>query len=163
MSPLIKLAGVCVVIERKKKVEGRHAPQAVGQLGSSSIKAPLNCYPLSLLSDLNDNWYFTWFSDKHELTQLTLQYPRNAFKFLETFVSEGPRSTPFRLLFLPQPVKNLKVDDVLPMPVDARAREMMERYELTADAVEPEFLMARRMDYGQYLVQSMPMYARMYA
>lgn len=163
MNPLKKLAGVCAVIELKKKVEGRHVPQAVGQLVSSSIKAPLNCYPLSLLTDLNDIWCFTWFSDKHELTQLTLQYPKNAFKFLETFVLGGPRSTPFRLPFLPQPVKNLRVDDFLPMPVDTRAEEMMERYELMADVVEPEFLMARRMEYGQQLVQSMPMYAHMYA
>ena len=39
----------------------------------------------------------------------------------------------------------------------------MERYELMADVVEPEFLMARRMEYAQHLVQSMPMYAHMYA
>lgn len=160
---LVTLAGVSVVIELKKKVEKSHVPQAVGQLVSCSIKAPLNCRPLSLLTDLNDHWHFAWFSDKHVWTHFTLKYPKNAFKFLETFVLEGPRSTPFRLPFLPQPVKNLKVDDFLPMPVDTRAEEMMERYELMADVVEPGFLMARRMEYGQHLVQSMPVYAHMYA
>lgn len=75
----------------------------------------------------------------------------------------SPRSTPFRLPFLPQLVKNLKVDDFLPMTVDTRAEEMMERYELITDVVEPEFPMARRMEYGLHLVQSMPVYAHMYA
>ncbi|EEY69586.1 Crinkler (CRN) family protein, partial [Phytophthora infestans T30-4] len=78
-NPLIKLAGVSLVIELKKKVEPGHVPQAIGQLVSCSMKAPLNCYPLSLLTDLNDHWHFSWFSDKHVLTQVTLKYPKNAF------------------------------------------------------------------------------------
>ncbi|EEY67520.1 Crinkler (CRN) family protein, partial [Phytophthora infestans T30-4] len=56
-NPLIKLAGVSLVIELKKKVEPGHVPQAIGQLVSCSMKAPLNCYPLSLLTDLNDHWH----------------------------------------------------------------------------------------------------------
>ena len=162
-NPLIKLAGVSMVIELKKKVEPGHVPQAVGQLVSCSMKAPLNCYPLSLLTDLNDHWHFSWFSDKHVLTQVTLQYPRNAFKFIEAAVLERTESRPFPLSFIPGPFKTIKVDDFLPQLDDGRAEEMMERYELMADVVEPEFLMARRMEYAQHLVQSMPMYAHMYA
>lgn len=86
MNPLITLAGVCIVIELKKKVEKAHVLQAVGQLVICSIKAPLNCYPLSLLTDLNDHWHFSWFSDKHVLTQVTLQYPKNAFDFIKAAV-----------------------------------------------------------------------------
>ncbi|EEY65423.1 crinkler (CRN) family protein [Phytophthora infestans T30-4] len=161
-NPLIKLAGVSLVIELKKKVEPGHVPQAIGQLVSCSMKAPLNCYPLSLLTDLNDHWHFSWFSDKHVLTQLTLRYPKNAFRFIEAAVLRRTESAPPPPSFMPGSFKTIKVDDFLPQPVDARAEEMMERYELMADVVEPEFLMARRMDYARQLVQSMPMYSYMY-
>ncbi|EEY55111.1 Crinkler (CRN) family protein [Phytophthora infestans T30-4] len=161
-NPLIKLAGVSLVIELKKKVEPGHVPQAIGQLVSCSMKAPLNCYPLSLLTDLNDHWHFSWFSDKHVLTQVTLKYPKNAFRFIEAAVLGRTDSAPPPPSFMPGSFKIIKVDDFLPQPVDARAEEMMERYELMADVVEPEFLMARRMDYARQLVQSMPMYSYMY-
>ncbi|KAK1943124.1 hypothetical protein P3T76_005761 [Phytophthora citrophthora] len=164
-NPLIRLAGVSLVIELKKKVEPCHVPQAIGQLVSCSIKAPLNCYPLSLLTDLNDNWHFSWFSDKGVLTQITLQYPKNAFKFIEAAVLKRTESAAAALppSFIPGPFKPIKVDDFLPQPDDGQAEEMMERYELMADVVEPEFLMARRMEYAQHMVQSMPMYSHMYA
>ncbi|EEY55109.1 crinkler (CRN) family protein, partial [Phytophthora infestans T30-4] len=161
-NPLIKLAGVSLVIELKKKVEPGHVPQAIGQLVSCSMKAPLNCYPLSLLTDLNDHWHFSWFSDKHVLTQLTLKYPKNAFRFIEAAVLRRTESAPPPPSFMPGSVKTIKVDDFLPQPGDARAEEMMERYELMADVVEPEFLMAKRADYARQLVQSMPMYSYMY-
>ncbi|OWY96453.1 Crinkler (CRN) [Phytophthora megakarya] len=162
-NPLIKLAGVSLVIELKRKVEPGHVPQAIGQLVSCSMKAPLNCYPLSLLTDLNDHWHFSWFSDKHVLTQVTLQYPKNAFRFIEAAVLRRTESAPLPPSFIPEPFKTIKVDDFLPQPDDDRAEEMMERYELMADVLEPEFLMARRMEYAQHVVQSMPMYAHMYA
>ncbi|GMF36587.1 unnamed protein product [Phytophthora lilii] len=127
------------------------------------MKAPLNCYPLSLLTDLNDHWHFSWFSDKHVLTQVTLQYPKNAFRFIEAAVLRRTESAPLPPSFIPGPFKTIKVDDFLPQPDDDRVEEMMERYELMADVVEPEFLMARRMEYAQHVVQSMPMYAHMYA
>jgi hypothetical protein len=162
VNPLITLADLCMVIELKNKVEKAHVPQAVGQLVSCSIKAPLNCYPLSLLTDLNDHWHFSWFSDKHVLTQVTLQYPKNAFEFIKAAVLNRTESPPLPPSFIPGAFKTIKVDDFLPHPVDARAEEMMERYELMADVVEPEFLIARRIEYGQHLVQSMPLYAHMY-
>lgn len=158
-NPLIRLAGVSMVIELKEKVEPSHVPQATGQLVSCSMKAPLNCYPLSLLTDLNDRWHFSWFSDKNILTEITLQHPKNAFRFIEATVLSRTESAPPLPSFIPEPFKTLKVDDFLPQPDDGHAEEMMERYELIADVVEPEFLMARRMEYGQHLVQSMPMYS----
>jgi hypothetical protein len=145
MNPLITLAGVCMVIELKKKVEKAHVPQAVGQLVSCSIKAPLNCYPLSLLTDLNDHWHFSWFSDKYILTQVTLQYPKNEFKFIEAAALAGTESAPLLPSFIPGPFQSIKVDDFLPHPGDSL-----------------EFLMARRIEYAQHLVQSMHMYAHMY-
>ncbi|KAF0710216.1 hypothetical protein As57867_005559, partial [Aphanomyces stellatus] len=50
---LIPMAGLCIVIELKKNVEKHHINQAIGQLMCASIKAPLGCYPMSLLTDLN--------------------------------------------------------------------------------------------------------------
>ncbi|KAI9905465.1 hypothetical protein PsorP6_014246 [Peronosclerospora sorghi] len=162
-NPLIMLAGISLVIELKKKVALEHLPQAIGQLVSCSMKAPNDCYPASLLTDLNDHWHFSWFSGKHELTQLTLQYPKNAFQFIEAAALNRTKSPPRPPSFIPGPITILKVDEFLPQPVDANAEEMMERYELMADVVEPEFLAARRMEYGQHMVQSMPMYAHMFA
>ncbi|EEY52988.1 Crinkler (CRN) family protein [Phytophthora infestans T30-4] len=120
-NPLIKLAGVSLVIELKKKVEPGHVPQAIGQLVSCSMKAPLNCYPLSLLTDLNDHWHFSWFSDKHVLTQVTLKYPKNAFRFIEAAVLRRTESAPPPPSFVLGSFKRIKVDDFLPQPVDARA------------------------------------------
>ncbi|CAK4616742.1 unnamed protein product [Aphanomyces euteiches] len=160
---LFPLAGTSVVIELKKKVHRSHIPQAVGQLVSCSIKADLDSYPLGLLTDLNDHWVFSWFSDKRVLTQLALKYPKNAFDFLEAAVLANTKSPPPPPSFVVCPLTRLKVDDFLSQQVDATAEEMMERWELMADVVEPEFLMARRTEYAQQLVQSMPTYAHMYA
>ncbi|KAF0701901.1 hypothetical protein As57867_007810, partial [Aphanomyces stellatus] len=67
---LIPMAGLCIVIELKKKVEKNHINQAIGQLMCASIKAPLGCFPMSLLTDLNGTWHFCYFSDKSVLTQV---------------------------------------------------------------------------------------------
>jgi hypothetical protein len=44
-NPLNKLVGIRLVIELKGKVESSHLPQALGQLASCSLKAPLHCVP----------------------------------------------------------------------------------------------------------------------
>ncbi|CAK4527096.1 unnamed protein product [Aphanomyces euteiches] len=160
---LLPMAGTSVVIELNKNVDRSHVPQAVGQLVSCSIKADLDSYPLGLLTDLNDHWLFSWFSDKHVLTQLMLKYPKNAFDFLEAVALAQTKSPPPPPSFITYPITRLKVDDFLSQQVDAAAEEMMERYESMADVLEPELLMASRMEYGQHLVQSMPMFAHMYA
>ncbi|KAE9242870.1 hypothetical protein PF002_g8532 [Phytophthora fragariae] len=157
-NPLNKLAGIRLVIKLKKKVESAHFPQALGQLASCSLKAPLHCYPVSLLTDLNDHWHFSWFNEERVVAQATLNYPKNAIDFIVAAVSERESLVPFRVPFIAPPLNKLKVDDFLPMPRDG-ADEMMERYELMADVLEPEFLAERRMEYAQHLVQSMPMYA----
>ncbi|KAH9181486.1 hypothetical protein AeNC1_016538, partial [Aphanomyces euteiches] len=67
---VIPLSGLCLVIELKKKVESCHLSQAIGQLVCASIKTPHNCSPMSLLTDLNDTWVFSYFSDKNVLTHI---------------------------------------------------------------------------------------------
>ncbi|KAG6948815.1 hypothetical protein JG688_00014927, partial [Phytophthora aleatoria] len=155
------LAGVRMVVELKKKVEQHHKPQAFGELVSASLKAPLNCTPIGLLTDLNDQWHFSWFNEKKVLTHISVVHPKNAFDLIAAAIAEPASSKPFSVPFISRPLTKFKIDDFLPMPDDG-ADEMMERYELMADVVEPEFLMARRMEYAPQLVQSMPMYAHMY-
>ncbi|DBA04862.1 TPA: hypothetical protein N0F65_004499, partial [Lagenidium giganteum] len=140
-NPLNKLAGIRFVIELKKKVESSHFPQALGQLASC----------MSLLTDLNDHWHFSWFHEERVVAQVTLNYPKNAIVFIVAAVSEREGSVPFRVPFIAPPLKKLKVDDFLPMPSDG-ADEMMERYELMADELEPKFLTERRIEYAQHLV-----------
>ncbi|KAF0706725.1 Aste57867_6708 [Aphanomyces stellatus] len=160
---LIPMAGLCIVIELKKKVEKNHINQAIGQLMCASIKAPLGCFPMSLLTDLNGTWHFCYFSDKSVLTQVIFKYPKNAIDFIKAAIVDQPERAIFPLSYFPEPFKNMRVDDFLLRPVDGHAAELMENYELMADELEPEFLMARRMEYAQHLVQSIPMYAHMYA
>uniref|UniRef100_H3G7B2 Crinkler effector protein N-terminal domain-containing protein n=1 Tax=Phytophthora ramorum TaxID=164328 RepID=H3G7B2_PHYRM len=155
------LAGVRMVVELKKKVEQHHKPEAFGELVSASLKAPLNCTPIALLTDLNDQWHFSWFNEKKVLTHISIVHPENAFDFIAAAVAEPASSKPFSVPFIGRELTKFKIDDFLPMPDDG-ADEMMERYELMADVVEPEFLMERRMEYARQLVQSMPMYAHMY-
>ncbi|KAE9036717.1 hypothetical protein PR003_g6951 [Phytophthora rubi] len=155
------LAGVRMVVKLKKKVERRHKAQAFGELVAASMKAPMDCTPIGLLTDLTDQWHFSWFNEKKVLTHLRIVHPKNAFDFIAKAVVEPASSKPFRVPFIGRELTKFKIDDFLPMPDDG-ADEMMERYELMADVVEPEFLMARRMDYARQLVQSMPMYADLY-
>ncbi|GMF27384.1 unnamed protein product [Phytophthora lilii] len=159
--PSNKLAGISIVIELKHIVKEYHSPQAMGQLASCSLKAPIRCYPLSLLTDLNNHWYFSWFSEDRTLAHVDLKYPKNAIDFIVAAVSNKESSAPFRVPFIGPPLKKLKVDDFFPMPSDG-ADEMMERYELMADELEPEFLAEKRMEYAQHLVQSMLMYAHIH-
>ncbi|KAG9408892.1 hypothetical protein AC1031_020804 [Aphanomyces cochlioides] len=158
----IPLAGLCLVIELKKKVENNHVNQAIAQLVCASIKAPLRCYPMSLLTDLNSVWLFTYFSDKNVLTHVEFHYPKNAIDFIKATIVDPPEGAKLPLPYLPVSFKKMRVDDFLPRPVDGHAAAMMENFELMADALGPEFLMARRMEYAQHLVQSIPMYAHMY-
>ncbi|RLN91971.1 hypothetical protein BBJ28_00026218 [Nothophytophthora sp. Chile5] len=151
----VPLAGVRMVVELKKKVEERHKPQAFGELVAASLKAPGNCTPIGLLTDLNNQWYVSWFNAEKVLTHVSLTHPKNAFDFIAAFIAEPGSATSFSVPFINRPLSKFKIGDFLPQPDDG-ADEMMENYELMADVVEPEFLMARRVEYAQHLVQSMP-------
>lgn len=74
-------------------------------------------------------------------------------------VSEREGSVPFQVPSIPPPLKPLKIDGFLPMPSDG-TDELMERNELMADELKPEFLAGRRIEYAHHLVQSMPMYVQ---
>ncbi|CAK4653255.1 unnamed protein product [Aphanomyces euteiches] len=158
-SNVIQLSGLCLVINLKKKVESCHLGQAIGQLVCASIKTPHDCSPMSLLTDLNDTWVFSYFSDKNVLTHIEFHYPKNAIDFIKATVEEQAEHAALPLPYLSAPFKKMRVDDFLPRFVDGHAAEMMENFELMADELEPQFLTAKRIEYAQNLVQSMPMYS----
>ncbi|KAL3659106.1 hypothetical protein V7S43_015990 [Phytophthora oleae] len=137
------LAGVCVAIEVKKEVEDRRKAKALGQLVSASLKAPLNCTPIQLLTDLNNHWYFYWFNEKNVLTHVSLQNSKNAMAFIAAAGADPGSSKPFSVPFIDRPLTKFKIDDFLDMPDDG-VDEMMERWVLMADVLEPEFLNERR-------------------
>ncbi|KAG9408898.1 hypothetical protein AC1031_020810 [Aphanomyces cochlioides] len=147
--------------ERQEESERKHVNQAIGQLVCASIMAPLDCYPMRLLTDLNGVWLFTYFTDKNVLTHVEFHYPKNAIDFIKATIVDPPEGAILPLPYLAVPFKKMRMDDFLPRPVDGHAAAMMENFELMADELEPEFLMARRMEYAMHLVQSIPMFACM--
>ncbi|KAG9415543.1 hypothetical protein AC1031_008993 [Aphanomyces cochlioides] len=116
---------------------------------------------MSLLSDLNGTWFFSYFSDKNVLTHVEFRHPRNAIDFIKATIVDQPDGAILPLPYLSVPFKKMRVDDILPQLVDEHAAEMMENFELMAKELNPEFLMAKRMEYAQHLVQSIPMFACM--
>ncbi|GMF66126.1 unnamed protein product [Phytophthora lilii] len=100
------------------------------------------------------------FGELNVLTHLRIVHPKNAFDFIAAAVAELANLKPFSVPFIGRELTKFKIGDFLPMPDDG-ADEMMERYELMADVVEPEFLMARRKEYARHLAQSRPMHAHM--
>ncbi|RLN43723.1 hypothetical protein BBJ28_00025844, partial [Nothophytophthora sp. Chile5] len=95
----VPLAGVRMVVALKKKVEQRHRPQAFGELVAASLKAPHNCTPIGLLTDLNDQWHFSWFNEEKVLTHVCLTHPENAFDFIAAATAE-PGSATFSVPFI---------------------------------------------------------------
>ncbi|OWY95983.1 Crinkler (CRN) [Phytophthora megakarya] len=110
------LAGVRMVVELKKKVERCHKAKAFGVLVSASMKAPMDCTPIGLLTDLTDQWHFSWFNEKKVLTHLRIVHPKNAFDFIAAAVAEPASSKPFSVPFIGRELTKFKIDDFLPVP-----------------------------------------------
>ena len=155
---LTPLAGIRMVIALKKNVEEKHKPQAFGQLISSSLMAPRYCAPLSLLTDLNNHWCFTWFNEEKFVSAMTLHCPKSGFAFIEAVILEQDNQISIPFVTPARPMKRLKIDDFLP-ELDDGAYEELERYELMADSLEPSFLNERRMEYAEHLVKNTPIFA----
>ncbi|KAK1938753.1 hypothetical protein P3T76_008828 [Phytophthora citrophthora] len=145
------LAGVRMVIRLKKKVHEHHKPQAFVELVSASLKSEVECTPIGLLTYLTEDWRF---NEKKVLTQNHISHPKNAFDFITAAVAEPGGSKRLSVSFIDEELTKLRIDDFLPKP-PSFASEMMERYELMADVLEPEFLKERRVEYAQHLVKLM--------
>jgi hypothetical protein len=95
-----------------------------------------------VLTDLNDHWLISCFSKKSIMTQVRIRNPKNAVLLIEKLVKRGNSTE----IDLDLKVKVLKIDDFLSLSDDG-TDELMERYELMADHLEPESLMQKRLEY----------------
>jgi hypothetical protein len=120
---------------------------------------------------LNNNWYFLWFSADKEIVRYTLSCPANAFKFIKEILSEKIEEEVdgYKVFDVPflhsantcQSLKRQKLMELIPVSDDG-ATEMLERYQLMADELSPEFLRDRTIEYALDRVKEMPIYSSMY-
>lgn len=118
------------VLELKKSVTDDSWPQAVAELIAADLKA--QHYPvITILTDLNDNWDFFWFSECKVIRILNLQQPKAAFDFIEQVLAQivqKQENAPIPLLG--RPVKRMKVTDACPPVIDASLAEQYENLEM---------------------------------
>ncbi|KAE9285755.1 hypothetical protein PR003_g26496 [Phytophthora rubi] len=161
-------AGLQFVIEVKRgQCSAKERCKILLEMVAADLKSERRCAPVGLLTNLNDYWYFLWFTPDKEITRVMLKCPANGFKMMKELLSgtrtttTGVFSTRIRFLGLP-PQKRQKLIEAAPADDDA-ATEMMERYELMSDELSPEFLLARRMEYEFQMVRDMPIHSEMFS
>ncbi|KAJ0411708.1 hypothetical protein ATCC90586_002092 [Pythium insidiosum] len=107
------LAGVRLVVQVRPRVERDHRSQALAQLIAANLKAPLDCAPMSLVTDLNDRWFFSWFSATRVVTHVSLEHPGNALAFVAAATASASGSSSFCVSFIEQPLSKCRADDSL--------------------------------------------------
>ncbi|KAK1937122.1 hypothetical protein P3T76_009900 [Phytophthora citrophthora] len=131
----------------------------------ANLKSDVNGAPIGLLANLNDYWYFMWFTSDRKIARMKLSCPANGFKVMKDFLpgtldvgesSERNPVYPMQIQFLSSPLpKRQKL--IRPPPVDTSfAAEMLGQYELMSDVLSPEFLRDRRLEFELQLVKEMP-------
>jgi hypothetical protein len=136
----------------------------------SDLKSEKRRAPVGLLTDLNNNWYFLWFSANKEIVRYTLSCPANAFKFIKEILTEKIEEVNgYKVFDVPffhsanayPSLKRQKLMELIPVSDDG-ATELLERYQLMADELSPEFLRDRTIEYALDRVKEMPIYSSMY-
>ncbi|GMF25852.1 unnamed protein product [Phytophthora lilii] len=124
--------------------------QLLLELVVADLKSEGRCAPVGLLTNLNDYWYFLWFTPDNKIARMVLTCPANGFNTMKEVLKErsGPtRDGHFlmRVAFLgsPLPLKRQKLLRSATGRDDAAA-EMLERYELMSDELSPEFFFAAK-------------------
>ncbi|KAH9090120.1 hypothetical protein Ae201684P_014872 [Aphanomyces euteiches] len=138
------------------------------ELAVADLKSESHCAPVGLLTNLNDYWYFLWFTPERKIARTVLKCPANAFQTMKEVLKEtsGPTRDghfPMRVAFMESP-RPLKRQKLRPSPTgcdNAAAAEMLERYELMADQLDPKFLQQQRIAYAFELVKQMPIHSAM--
>ncbi|DBA01530.1 TPA: hypothetical protein N0F65_004880 [Lagenidium giganteum] len=162
-------AGLRFVIEVKKDHPGYDERwQLLLELVVADLKSEVRCAPVGLLTNLNDYWYFLWFTPDNKIARMVLTCPANGFKTMKEVLKErsGPTRDghfPMRVAFLGSPLP-LKRQKLLRGATgrDVAAAEMLERYELMSDELSPEFLQQQRINYAFDLIRQMPIHSSMY-
>jgi hypothetical protein len=151
-------AGLRLVIEVKKDAtDVKNRWQLLLKHIVSDLKSEKRRAPVGFLTDLNNNWYFLWFSADKEIVRYTLSCPANAFKFIKEILSEKIEEEVdgYKAFHVPfvhsanahQSLKRQKLMELIPVSDDG-ATELLERYQLMADELSPEFLRDKTIEYA---------------
>ena len=73
---------------KKDATDVKNRWQLLLELIASDLKSEKRRAPVGLLTDLNNNWYFIWFSVDEEIVRYTLSYPANEIKFIKEILTE---------------------------------------------------------------------------
>ena len=163
-------AGLRMVIEVKKDaIDARNRFQLLLELVSADLKSESKRVPMGLLTDLNMTWYFIWFSEEKKIARYALSSPANAFRLIKEILKEEVSHPDdgyyqFSIPFLDPnfKVKRQKLKNLVPASDDG-AGELLERYQLMADELSPEFLLERKIEYFHNLIGQMPIHSHMYS
>ncbi|KAL4116453.1 hypothetical protein PRIC2_011906 [Phytophthora ramorum] len=86
-------AGLHFVIELKKDHCGAEDRcKILVELVAADLKSEKRCAPIGLLTNLNDYWYFLWFTPEREIARMMLTCPANGFKMMEELTLTNSRS-----------------------------------------------------------------------
>ncbi|KAG9409772.1 hypothetical protein AC1031_020083 [Aphanomyces cochlioides] len=162
-------AGLRFVIEVKKgRPSYNEQWQLLLELVVADLKSEGRCAPVGLLTNLNDYWYFLWFTPDNKIARMVLTCPANGFKIMKEVLKErsGPTRDgqfPMHVAFLDSPLP-LKRQKLLRSATggDDAAAEMLERYELMSDHLDPKFLQQQRIEHAFELIRRMPIHSAMY-
>ncbi|KAG1708093.1 hypothetical protein DVH05_024778 [Phytophthora capsici] len=147
----------CVIEIKKNPSEATERRKLFLKLVLADLKSDVASAPIGLLTNLNDYWYFMWFTTDRKIMRMKLSCPANGFKAMKDFLTEtfdvikkespGRQTGIYPMRFLSSPLpKRQKL--IQPAPTAAiAAAEMMERYELMVDVLPPEFLLEKRMEF----------------
>ncbi|OQS02386.1 Crinkler (CRN) family protein [Thraustotheca clavata] len=161
--------GLRFVIELKKKrgseISNQERLQLLLRLISAHLKSEENCAPVGLLTNLNDYWQFVWFAAEKKIVRLVLTNPAKGLQTMKEIMSGRTMDTeesiemPITLVErAPKRQRLIKSNK----QGNSAAAEMLERYELMADELEPEFLQKQRIEYAFNLVRQTPLFSSMY-
>ncbi|ETO68352.1 hypothetical protein F444_14799 [Phytophthora nicotianae P1976] len=133
--------------------------QALSQLIALDllVKDPV----MALLTDLTDNWQFFWVSEGTILKAI-IKKPGEAFQVIRTLLAQSlPAGTEIKLPCFQDPVKRLKLRNVLPSIAEASdsggIRESIERYYDIASMLGPDIEMERSV--ARQATQSIPAFS----
>ncbi|KAK1930370.1 hypothetical protein P3T76_014041 [Phytophthora citrophthora] len=63
--------------------------QFVINIKTANWKSYSRCAPIGLLTNLNDYWYFMWFTTDKKIARMKVSYPANGFKKMKDFLETG--------------------------------------------------------------------------
>ncbi|DBA00175.1 TPA: hypothetical protein N0F65_007800 [Lagenidium giganteum] len=82
-------AGVRFVVEVKQGQPGSDEQRKLLlSLLAADAKSEERATPMGLLTNLQDYWYFLWFTTGHKIARLVLTRPANAFKMMEVLLQD---------------------------------------------------------------------------